>query len=131
MAELKLTHVDKYLDDHLIEVVKDMKNSLSGMSIADNLEIIDGSDGLSSISMPHYGIYIDKGRKAGKMPYSGDLKEWAASKNIDESALYPIARSIGKNGIKARPFIDKALDIDELVDEVSEGFKLDIIDTID
>lgn len=47
-----------------------------------------------------YLKYVDEGRKAGKYPPLNALSKWMALKNIPKEALFPIARSIYKFGIK-------------------------------
>lgn len=52
-----------------------------------------------------YYKYIEDGRRRGKMPPLTATRKWARKKGIDDSAVYPIARSIGKNGIKAKSYV--------------------------
>lgn len=58
-----------------------------------------------------YGLVVEKGRGAGKpMPPEGAIAGWAARKGIPASALYVLRRSIGRKGIKARPYMKPAFD---------------------
>jgi hypothetical protein len=53
-----------------------------------------------------YGLYVEKGRGAGKpMPPAGAMAAWMARKGIPASASYVLRRSIGRKGIKARPYM--------------------------
>lgn len=85
------------------------------------------------IEIPFYYVFIESGRKplTKKVPIDILLK-WMKRKNIstENNRVWAIQQSIYKNGIKARPFIDKAianseqqievllrLDFDELINE--------------
>ena len=58
-----------------------------------------------------YGIVMERGRRAGtRMPPPGALRAWAGRHGIPESALWRLARAIGRRGIKARPFLQPAYD---------------------
>lgn len=52
-------------------------------------------------------IYVEKGRKPGRMPPPSAIRRWATSKGMKADAAFPIAKSIAKRGIKARPFFTK------------------------
>lgn len=56
------------------------------------------------ISMPDYAVFVDKGRKPGKQPPLDVIKKWTKRKGIPEKAAFPIARNIGKFGIKPTNF---------------------------
>lgn len=51
-----------------------------------------------------YAPYVEFGRKAGKPPPSSALKGWARRHKM-EGLSYVIARSIGRKGVKAQPFL--------------------------
>jgi len=67
-----------------------------------------------TISLPDYYLYIDKGRKAGaKMPPVKFIAIWIKRKKLPipdgmdiVSLAWAISKSIAKNGIKPRPFLD-------------------------
>ena len=67
-----------------------------------------------TISLPDYYLYIDKGRRAGaKMPPVKFIAIWIKRKKLPTpdgmdimSLSWAIAKSIAKNGIKPRPFLD-------------------------
>ena len=53
-----------------------------------------------------YGLVVEKGRGANKpMPPAGAMAGWMARKGIPASASYVLRRSIGRKGIKARPYM--------------------------
>lgn len=55
-----------------------------------------------------YLTYVDEGRKRGKYPPISAISKWASLKGISQSAVFPIAKSIYKFGIKPTNVIDKA-----------------------
>lgn len=57
------------------------------------------------LNMPDYGIFIDSGRRPGKMPPQGVLLNWMSRKGIEKKAEYPIRRKIGEKGIKPVKFL--------------------------
>jgi len=53
-----------------------------------------------------YGLYVERGRPAGKKPPPrAALRGWARRHGIPESALFVVARAIGRKGIPPRPFL--------------------------
>lgn len=50
-------------------------------------------------TMLKYGIFVDKGRKKGKMPPINSIKKWCERKGINKRYAFPIAREIGRTGI--------------------------------
>ena len=58
-----------------------------------------------------YLKYVDEGRKAGsKAPPIKPIQEWARVKGLPEGLAFPIAKSIGINGIKPTNVIQRAFD---------------------
>jgi hypothetical protein len=49
-----------------------------------------------------YGLYVEKGRRAGKQPPIGAISGWAARKGINP---YVLARAIGRRGTRPRPYM--------------------------
>ena len=54
-----------------------------------------------------YLEYVDQGRKPGKYPPIQAISKWASIKGIEQEAVFPIARSIFKFGIKPTNVIQK------------------------
>jgi hypothetical protein len=58
-----------------------------------------------------YLKFVDEGRRAGSTPPPvKPIKEWTKLKGLDEGLAYPIAKSIGEEGIKPTNVIKKSLD---------------------
>ena len=82
-----------------------------------------------------YGEYVESGRKKGIMPPVGPLIQWARVKNLqqfrdkkgkyisNEQRGWAIAFGIKKNGIKAFPFYQEAIDqsTDDLAYQLEEA----------
>lgn len=87
-------------------------------SIASDTQTLGGTvSGIVTVGEP-YGIYVEYGRGAGKMPpykAGSSLALWAKAVGIissgsnptadDRSHLFLIARNIGRYGVKERPFL--------------------------
>jgi hypothetical protein len=56
-----------------------------------------------------YLKYVDKGRKPGKYPPIKAIAQWAQLKGISPEAVFPIARSIFKFGIKPTNVIQRVV----------------------
>jgi hypothetical protein len=94
------------------EVDTNLKNELSWTQNLKNNILTSWIENSIIISMPLYGLVIDKGRRPGaKMPPVEAIKSWCKEKAIPEEAAWPIAISIKTNGIAARPFIKKSLNL--------------------
>jgi hypothetical protein len=79
-------------------------------------------------SMPDYGEFVDKGRRPGKQPPISAIKPWLQIKGIPEKFAFPIARNIGKKGIKAVPFFGTTIDskIQELTSQLTIAYTKDL-----
>lgn len=69
-----------------------------------------------------YLYYVDKGRKPGKMPPIAPIQQWCKVKGIPEEAAWPIAKNIGKFGIKPTNFFTisitrRAKQLDKMLEE--------------
>lgn len=104
----------KVMDDYAKSVVKEMITRLTNAghiatgdlakSLDYKIEIQDQELQLYFIGND-YGQWVDKGRKpGGKLPPISKIKEWTKLKGIDESAAYPIAKSISIKGIAPTNF---------------------------
>ena len=60
----------------------------------------------------NYGVFVERGRAAGKWPPRNVLRAWIQRKlgqDPDEGGLeFLIRRAIGRRGVRARPFMDPA-----------------------
>lgn len=69
------------------------------------------------LSLPDYSLFIEAGRKAGKLPNIGSLIAWIKRRNIKvngyttEQLAFAIGRTIANKGIKARPFLSDFEDL--------------------
>jgi hypothetical protein len=92
----------------------------------------DLSSGLS-IELPDFADEMDRGRKPGSYPPAAAILAWVKQYNITAKSsgkagristnqlVFLIQRSIFKNGIKARPFIENAEDFAEkLAGDIAE-----------
>ena len=96
-------------------------SSLS-QSVEPNIKSRQGGYNLT-ILMNDYWLYVENGRKAGKMPPIKNIYEWIQNKQplqakvaqspdriaATKSLAYVIARKISKKGTKAQPFISPSL----------------------
>lgn len=100
---------------------------------------------LVQINLEEYWKYIEYGRKAGsKPPPITAIHDWIIKRNIiprpiqlksgetripsQLSLAFAISKSIGKNGIKARPFMKKAMNKvkQEFIEQIKEALVQDI-----
>lgn len=104
--------IKKLKDDFLKTIHKSMDKK-GASSLKSKITITSSANGVSVIAEKS-AFFADKGRKAGKMPYSEDLKPWAKKRNIEDRALFPIARKIGRDGVEGKHFLDvvpKAIEV--------------------
>jgi hypothetical protein len=59
------------------------------------------------IQANEYLQFVDRGRKPGKYPPIQAISKWASLKGISQDAVFPIARSIYKFGIKPTNVIQR------------------------
>ena len=77
----------------------------------------DDNGVVTKITVPGYGEFVDKGRRAGaKMPPVQPIIDWVRVKKIKtpqittEQMGWAIAKSIAKKGIRPKPFIQNSID---------------------
>lgn len=60
------------------------------------------------IILNDYVVYVESGRRGGKMPPLKPIEDWCKRHGIPtaNSVLYAIRKMIGKEGIRPRPFLD-------------------------
>lgn len=74
-------------------------------------EVVEAAEELwLLVEAADYGAYVDAGRLPGKMPPVSKIREWTKLRGIPEKAAWPIARNIGRFGIKPTPFWHVTLD---------------------
>jgi len=101
---------------------KTNSSSSLSQSVEPNIKSREGGYNLT-ILMNDYWLYVENGRKAGKMPPIKNIYEWIQNKAplqakiadspnkiaATKSLAYVIARKISKKGTKAQPFISPSL----------------------
>ncbi len=108
----------QYADDVAEELKKQLreakKNSSGKLirSIDDGIKET-GKTVILAITAEKYLDYVDKGRKKGKFPKISALETWASREGIPKKAVWPIAFSIAKKGIKATNVVAKTLKVVE------------------
>ena len=103
----------RFGDDYIKIIIKELKKvgkSASGRLINSFDERIQSqAKGVNiAILSEDYLTYVDEGRKRGKYPPISAISKWASLKGISQSAVFPIAKSIYKFGIKPTNVIQKA-----------------------
>ena len=110
----------------------------------------EGIDWLVTIHLEEYWKYIEDGRRAGaKMPPVEAIKKWIEYKKIlprpiqlksgktvlpsVEQLAFVIARSIGKNGIEARPIARETVDQlnNEFIGDIKASIQRDIMSILE
>lgn len=66
-----------------------------------------------------YFKYVENGRKPGKMPPLNEIIKWVSSKGLPRSAAFPIAKKIGKFGIKPRPILKQIIESNKFKESYS------------
>ena len=91
-----------------------------------------GEDLALEFDMLDYGIFVDQGRKPGKMPPISSIRPWLSIKGIDQKFAFPIAKKIGKKGIPATPFFGSTITSTQeiLAEELADAFALDIVNYV-
>lgn len=77
---------------------------------------IEYRDNLFLLIYPDYGDYVNSGRRPGaKLPPYDAIENWCRSKGIspDNETVWRIRQGIKRDGIAARPFIDRFLELAE------------------
>jgi len=112
----------KQLQNNLLKNKSNASSSLS-QSIEPELKAQQKGYNLS-IMMEDYWFYVEEGRRAGKTPPIKNIYDWIEnkreiqskfiSKSTDtiaatKSLVYVIARKIGREGTRAKPFVSPAL----------------------
>lgn len=70
------------------------------------IEVNETDNGVEmTLFLEDYGRFVLEGRAPGKQPPLSKIKEWTRIRGISEDAAFPIARKIGKEGIKPFNFL--------------------------
>jgi hypothetical protein len=125
--------VAELIQETLIRNLLAIDPDLSSSRLVRDIKAIPVGDSVE-VFMPNYAIYVEKGRKPGvKAPPVRVIVDWIKRKKIPlrggriNAVAYAIARSIGRWGIKAKPFIERSAD--ELFE--SEPFAIALSDFLD
>jgi hypothetical protein len=107
--------INKLLNNYGIDITREIKDLLEKSNIKASGDLIksinysikkDNNGYKLLIEYNDYGDFIISGRKPNSTPPPiSPIKKWAKLKGIPETAAYPIAKSIGKKGIKPFNFI--------------------------
>lgn len=108
--------LERYAEVFIEEARTKLRNndSLASQNLYNNMRPlieIDDEELRVSIYLEDYWIWLEKGRKAGKMPPFPKIRDWvevkgiASGDNIDNVA-WAITKSIGDNGTKPHPFFE-------------------------
>lgn len=119
------------------DVIKSMRDILiqNGKNASSNLSnslryviTYNGEDLDIEFEMADYGLFVDKGRAPGKQPPIQAITPWLQLKGIPQSAAFPIARKIGKDGIKPTPFFESEIEKnqDNLIKLLEEAYVKDL-----
>jgi hypothetical protein len=94
--------------------------------------------------MEEYGEWVDKGRRAGKMPPVSAIEKWVEQRKIQfrdnkgrfetyRTTAFLIARSIKKRGIPATKFYTRPFNLGfaKLPRELTEAYALDVTEFLD
>ena len=97
-------------------------------------ELVETAKGLElMINGKGYFDVVDKGRLPGKQPPLSDILEWVKSKGLPEGAAFPIAKNIGKFGIKPRPVLQQVINSNSFKDNykiIGEAYAKDVVTEI-
>lgn len=103
--------------------------------------VIDDKRMSVTIELEDYWYYVEHGRGAGKMPPIEPIVNWIESKPVPPKVegltvrqrAFAIARSIGENGTKPRPFFEKATKqtYSQFKEDIAEAVHMDIMEYIE
>lgn len=103
--------------------------------------VIDDKKISVTIELEDYWYYVEHGRGAGKMPPIEPIVNWIESKPVPpkvegltvKQRAFAIARAIGKNGTKPRPFFEKATrqTYSQFKEDIAEAVQMDIMEYIE
>jgi hypothetical protein len=107
--------INKTLENYGIDITSEIKDILEKSNVKASGDLINSinykiekdSKGYSLvIEFNDYGDFVLKGRKPNSTPPPiAPIIKWTKLKGLDEKLAYPIAKGIGKNGIKPFDFL--------------------------
>ena len=93
-------------------------------------ELKETAEGIEMLIIANdYFKYVEDGRKPGKMPPLNEILKWVNNKGLPSSAAFPIAKKIGKFGIKPRPVLRQIVESNKFKDsynKLAEAYAKDI-----
>jgi len=96
-----------YVEQLILHIKKAGKNSSSRLVNSVDYRIqVTAEEIRILVESEDYLKYVDEGRKPGSYPPINAISRWANLKGIPQTAVFPIARSIYKYGIKPTNIID-------------------------
>lgn len=102
----------RFGDDYIRELIKALRaaRKIASGKLENSLDyrLSDDANAVNLIfDAESYFENIDKGRKSGSFPPIQDIARWASIKGISSKAVYPIAQSIYKFGIRPTNILEK------------------------
>ena len=145
-TEAALDKFGKYLvKEARKNLTRKKKNNTKGLYKSLDYEVKEMPNSINfDFLMEEYGEWVDKGRKAGKMPPVSAIEKWVSQRKIQfrdnkgrfetyKTTAFLIARSIGKRGIPATHFYSRPfkLGFNRLPPELTQAYALDLEDFLD
>jgi hypothetical protein len=150
---MQFTNTQKVLDDFGKYLVEEYKDALilNNVNASDNLYnsvryILETNDKSISVSLnlADYYIYVENGRRAGKMPPIDKIERWIEVKPVlptpsnngriptVRQLAYLISRKIGLEGIKPKPLLQQSItNVWDVFEEyISEAITKDVENNI-
>ena len=146
--EIKAKNTEKALEKFGKYLVKESRKNLTRKNKNNTKRLYDSLDYEVKVMpnsmtfdflMEEYGEWVDKGRKAGKMPPQKEILKWVSQRRIQfrdnrgrfetyRTTAFLIARSIGKRGIPASNFYSRPFNLGfkKLPTAVQEAYALDV-----
>jgi hypothetical protein len=78
-----------------------------------------------------YLKYVDEGRKPGSYPNMRAIGDWVRTKGISKEAIFPIARSIFKFGIKPTNVLQRTIKEIETSNTLLRKYEDELVDNIE
>lgn len=150
---MQFTNTQKVLNDFGKYLVEEYKDALilNNVNASDNLYnsvryILEANDKSISVSLnlADYYIYVENGRRAGKMPPIDKIERWIEVKPVlptpsnngriptVRQLAYLISRKIGLEGIKPKPLLQQSItNVWDVFEEyISEAITKDVENNI-